>query len=219
MLKKFTTLWFQGTKRSWCRYFCVVNLRGSNFMPYACKPKDTFTNIGFFLWLIVLRDVRNVCRSILFKNIFAILLILWLLLEKLKIMKTILLDFINNDIYQNIWFHSYFSMYVNKFIPSSSRFQCLETPYSNVCNAQNILHGVYFENLLHSCLQFTALWCIMRKELIVVITYFIAEKLKCTFVTNSEFRISMTRNLHEIWKNKNWTTKRSKIFVICTYTY
>ena len=98
MLKKFTTLWFQGTKRSWCRYFCVVNLRGSNFMPYACKPKDTFTNIGFFLWLIVLRDVRNVCRSILFKNIFAILLILWLLLEKLKIMKTILLDFINNDI-------------------------------------------------------------------------------------------------------------------------
>ena len=97
MLKKFTTLWFQGTKRSWCRYFCVVNLRGSNFMPYACKPKDTFTNIGFFLWLIVLRDVRNVCRSILFKNIFAILLILWLLLEKLKIMKTILLDFINNS--------------------------------------------------------------------------------------------------------------------------
>ena len=97
MLKKFTTLWFQGTKRSWCRYFCVVNLRGSNFMPYACKPKDTFTNIGFFLWLIVLRDVRNVCRSILFKNIFAILLILWPLLEKLKIMKTILLDFINNS--------------------------------------------------------------------------------------------------------------------------
>ena len=112
----------------------------------------------------------------------------------------------------------FFSMYVNKFIPSPFRFQCLETPYSNVCNAQNILHGVYFENLLHSCLQFTALWCIMRKELIVVITYFIAEKLKCTFVTNSEFRISMTRNLHEIWK-KNWTTKRSKIFVICTYTY
>ena len=89
-------------------------------------------------------------------------------------------------------------MYVNKIIPSPFRFQCLETPYSNVCNAQNILHGVYFENLLHSCLQFTALWCIMRKELIVVITYFIAEKLKCTFVTNSEFRISMTRNLHEI---------------------
>ena len=103
MLKKFTTLWFQGTKLSWCRYFCVVNLRGSNFMPYACKPKDTFTNIGFFLWLIVLRDVRNVCRSILFKNIFAILLILWPLLEKIEIMKTILLDFINNDKYTKIY--------------------------------------------------------------------------------------------------------------------